>query len=191
MAEVQISRVKIHHEQILTWLILNPDKTQGECAAHFGVTETWLSIIINSDVFQSRWRERRDFMAEHADKNIMGLMREAATKGLGKLIDKIDTSADPEFLLAATDKILNRMGYGPKAGGATVTVTNTAIQITAADLQAGRAVIESTGQAFLEAKDVTPERLTNQLDCDNVSITPFPTSQTSLLDSFDIPVLKP
>ena len=67
MAEVQISRVKIHHEQILTWLILNPDKTQGECAAHFGVTETWLSIIINSDVFQSRWRERRDFMAEHAD----------------------------------------------------------------------------------------------------------------------------
>ena len=125
MAEVQISRVKIHHEQILTWLILNPDKTQGECAAHFGVTETWLSIIINSDVFQSRWRERRDFMAEHADKNIMGLMREAATKGLGKLIDKIDTSADPEFLLAATDKILNRMGYGPKSGGATVTVTNT------------------------------------------------------------------
>jgi len=128
MAEVQISRVKIHHEQILTWLILNPDKTQGECAAHFGVTETWLSIIINSDVFQSRWRERRDFMAEHADKNIMGLMREAATKGLGKLIDKIDTSADPEFLLAATDKILNRMGYGPKSGGATVTVTNTATQ---------------------------------------------------------------
>ena len=109
----------------------------------------------------------------------------------GKLIDKIDTSADPEFLLAATDKILNRMGYGPKSGGATVTVTNTAIQITAADLQAGRAVIESTGQAFLEAKDVTPERLTNQLDCTNVSVTPFPTSQTSLLDSFDIPVLKP
>ena len=191
MAEVQISRVKIHHEQILTWLILNPDKTQGDCAAHFGVTEPWLSVIINSDVFQNRWRERRDFMAEHADKNIMGLMREAATKGLAKLVDKIDSSADPEFLLSATDKILNRMGFGPKSGGTVVNVNPTSIQVTAADIQAGRAMIESTGQAFLTKVEEPQKLLPNPMDCDNVSVTAFPTSQTSILDSFDIPELKP
>ena len=104
----------------------------------------------------------------------MGLMREAATKGLAKLVDKIDSSADPEFLLSATDKILNRMGFGPKSGGTVVSVNPTSIQVTAADIQAGRAMIESTGQAFLLKVEEPQKLLPNRWIATTCPLPPFP-----------------
>jgi len=150
MAANQIKDVRIWHEQLLTWLILNPDKTQGEAAKHFMVTEAWLSTIINSDAFQARWRERRDFMAANADQDIYGRMREVASKALDRLTQQVETATDPEFLLSSADKMLNRLGFGAKSGGGNVNVQmNT--YVASRDLIDGcRLRIQETGEEALK-----------------------------------------
>lgn len=60
-----IQKVGTWHEMILDWILLNPDKTQGECAAHFGVTEGWLSRVVNSDAFQEF---KLAYMANHHER---------------------------------------------------------------------------------------------------------------------------
>jgi len=46
------------HDAILDFLLVNPHCPRWQMAQHFGVTETWLSIIIHSDVFQARYQEK-------------------------------------------------------------------------------------------------------------------------------------
>lgn len=138
MAEIQ--SVRIHHEMILTWLITNPDKTQGECAREFNVTEVWLSTVINSDVFQARWAERRTAMANGVDGQIMASAKTVALKALARLEKVVEVSPDPELILSTTDKLLGRLGYGPKTTGAAVSVTqnNTFLSVDAATLAEAR-----------------------------------------------------
>lgn len=123
MAEVQIQKMNINHELILNWLILNPEKTQGECAEYFGVTQAWLSVIVNSDCFQARWAEKKMFM----DKGIVSLtqaqLSAVASKGLERLEKMVESSVDPEFVLNTTNKALERLGYGPKNTPSSVSVT--------------------------------------------------------------------
>lgn len=115
MAEVQIKKMGITHEMILNWLMLNPEKTQNECAEYFDVTPAWLSVIINSDCFQARWAHRRQMMDQGAVRMAEAKMRSVIDKGLERLEKMVETVPDPEFVLNTTDKMLGRLGYGPKS----------------------------------------------------------------------------
>jgi hypothetical protein len=114
MAEVQIQKMRATHDAILEFLIANPGPAmQRRCAAHFGVTEAWLSVIINSDIFQAAYRDRRD---ELFAANIVPLhdkLMGVAHLGVDKLADILSKSSDPDFVKDATDKILHRLGYAP------------------------------------------------------------------------------
>ena len=144
-----IQNVRIHHEMILTWLILNPERTQGECAAEFGVTEAWLSTIVNSDCFQARWAERRASMCAGADSVVLGSVREVALKGLRRLADKVETECDTEVLLNTTDKLLGRLGYGPKTAGPTVSTQNNVFLVNQELLAEARARIAAQGKQYV------------------------------------------
>lgn len=115
MAEVQIKKMGITHEMILNWLMLNPEKTQNECAEYFDVTPAWLSVIINSDCFQARWAHRRQMLDQGAVRMAEAKMRSVIDKGLERLEKMVETVPDPEFVLNTTDKMLGRLGYGPKS----------------------------------------------------------------------------
>lgn len=112
MAENQIRKMGITHELILNWLVSNPDKTQNECAEHFGVTPAWLSVVVNSDCFQARWLHLRQMLDQEVTAVAEAKMREVVDKGLDRLSTMIEASPDPEFVLNTTDKILSRLGYG-------------------------------------------------------------------------------
>lgn len=116
MAEVHIQKMRATHDAILEYLLSNPGPgVQRRCAATFGVTEAWLSVIINSDVFQAAYRDRRD---ELFAANIVPLhekMMGVAHQGVDKLAGIMEKSADPAFIRDTTDKILHRLGYAPKA----------------------------------------------------------------------------
>lgn len=45
------------HQAVLHWLLENPARTQKDCAAALGYSESHVSRIVNSPDFQWRYRE--------------------------------------------------------------------------------------------------------------------------------------
>jgi len=148
MAENQIDKMRIKHEQILHWLLVNPDRTQNECAEVFGVTPAWLSVVVNSDVFQARWRQLRQMLDANATQVIEAKALGVVAKGLDRLDSLVEYSADPNFVLSTTDKLLGRLGYGGK-GVVVQNNTQNNFGVTQAELAEARAVLENQGRQFL------------------------------------------
>ena len=103
------------HEMLLNWLVVNPERSLRECADHFGYTQSWVSSLIHSDLFQSALKQKQMDIAIRVAESIPEKLRRAADIGVEKLADHLEKSEDPEFILDATDKILHRMGYAPQS----------------------------------------------------------------------------
>lgn len=106
------------HEEIMRWLLENPDGKLGDLAIHLGVTNTWLSIVIHSDLFQTKFAELR---AEYMDRVLPGITEKlngVAHAALDRLADSVDESLDPDFLLKVANTTLDKLGYGSNAGKA-------------------------------------------------------------------------
>ena len=101
------------HEAVMNWMLLNPDRSLRECADHFGYTQSWLSTLIHSDIFQARLAERQEGIRVRIADSIPQKMRMAADIGVEKLATALEKSEDPDFILDATDKLLHRLGYAP------------------------------------------------------------------------------
>jgi hypothetical protein len=87
-----IATVKYHHDAMIDEIIAFPTISQGELAARFGFTQSWMSIIVNSDSFQERLAERK---AELIDPKIRASVEQRldtlARRSLDKLLEKLDT----------------------------------------------------------------------------------------------------
>lgn len=149
MSQVQIQKVRPTHEAIMDFIIANPGPAlQRRCATAFGLTEAWVSVIINSDAFQAKYRDRRD---ELFAANIVPLhekMLGVAHLGVDKLGDFMSQSTDPDFVKDATDKLLHRLGYAPKTSASPAgpaVQQNNYFGVTSSDLAAARARIVSKG----------------------------------------------
>ena len=106
------------HEMIMNWMLVNPDKSLRECADNFGISQSWLSTLIHSDIFQAQLAARHEGIRARIADTIPQKMRVAADIGIQKLAEKLEQSEDPDFILDATDKLLHRMGYAPARVGA-------------------------------------------------------------------------
>lgn len=119
-SERMIQRLSHTHEAIMLWLVLNPTRTQRECAKELGYTEGWLSQVINSDMFQAEYKQRcreANVIATHTMQAKLGAVT-------AKIIDRIDAQLDKEpserFLVDTANMALERLGYtGKPDGGAT------------------------------------------------------------------------
>ena len=149
-----ICKVAPRHEQIINWFLANPHRTNGDCAAFFGVTRAWLSTIKRSDAYQARMRQRLDEMAEDVraefieqmNMGTLGKLSIAADLAVEKLTEKIEEAEDPEFLLDCTDKLLHRMGFAPKSTPVALTpqtVNNNTlnVSVSAGDLAEARQLL--------------------------------------------------
>ena len=149
-SEGKLVALSHRHEMLLNWLVLNPDKTLRECADHFGWTQSWLSSIIHSDIFQSALRQKQQDIAVRVAGSIPEKLRAAADIGVEKLAAHLEKSEDPEFILDATDKILHRMGYAPQSArnpaGSPVNQQNNFF-IGAGDLLAAQELMASSARA--------------------------------------------
>lgn len=126
MAGVEIKKISYTHEAMINWLISNPDRYLKDAAAYFGVTQPWLSTIINSDIFQAKLKERQDAVFASVASGIPEKLRACADIALERLAEKLTVVDDPELLLDASDKLLGRMGYSP-AKASTVINNNTQV----------------------------------------------------------------
>jgi hypothetical protein len=162
----QIIRLNHTHEAVLNWLVLNPDRNLRECADHFGYSQSWLSQLVHSDLFQHALREKQLAISVCIADSIPQKLRRAADIAVEKLADKLETTEDPEFILDATDKILHRLGYAPQSarnpGGSPhsgpVGQQNNFF-ITAGELTAARELMQSVAaQPALEGEAVLVPR---------------------------------
>lgn len=151
-SEGKLARLSHTHDMLLNWLVLNPDRSLRECADHFGYTQSWVSSVLHSDLFQQALKEKQLAIAVRVAESIPEKLARAADVAIEKLTTALEKTEDPEFVLDATDKILHRMGYAPQsarnpAGAPGVANQQNNFFISAGDLTDARALIGSRPQA--------------------------------------------
>jgi len=116
----RIKRVSWKHDDMIDVILQRSGSlekfTQGDLAKEFGVTEAWMSCIINSDSFQARLAERK---AEIVDPLIRGDMEEAikglVTRSVGILRERLEKKPTFENALEVFKAAGRNLGLGQKA----------------------------------------------------------------------------
>lgn len=129
MAEsVQLQKLSPKHENILNYIIANPLVSYGEVAGYFGVTPSWLSTIVHSDVFQDLLKRRQDEVFGTAIvQDLKTKLTAAADMSLERYLEKIPTM-DADQIITSTDKLLGKLGFGSKPYGPSGGVVNNYVQ---------------------------------------------------------------
>ena len=111
----KLNHVTHKHEEIMRYMIANPEIPLYKVAQVFGVTQPWLSTLVHSDVFQALFTEYRE---EHHTISVLGLadkLNGVAHATLDKLSEMVVESENPDFIAKVADSALDRLGYGTKA----------------------------------------------------------------------------
>lgn len=110
----QLQSLSNKHEVLIEYLLIHPQIKLKEVAAHFQVSQSWLSIIIHSDMFQKKLAERRKETYGEVLVNISERMTGIAHLALEKLGDQIENEQSIGVVLETADMILGKLGYGSK-----------------------------------------------------------------------------
>lgn len=137
MAEVQIQSMSHRHKAIADWLLAHPNEKNLElCAKHFGVSRSWLSIVMNSDVFKEYFESRRRDWESTMMKDIGAQQLDITRKAYERLTDILcDDETDPRLVFDIATKTSERI-FG-KPGAAKTTVTEERVQEIARPVDAG------------------------------------------------------
>lgn len=60
------AKMRPWHELVIDMIIANPTLKQGEIAKMVGRSQTWLSIVMNGDMFKARLAERKEEIVDPA-----------------------------------------------------------------------------------------------------------------------------
>jgi hypothetical protein len=117
--EPAIDTMRPVHEQMLNWVLENPEKGLREMAAHFGYSMSWLSRVMNSDLFRAKLAERQEVLFARIADDIPAKLRGLANVAIERLGEKLEGSEDPRFIRESFDSVMEYMGYGqPRGNGA-------------------------------------------------------------------------
>lgn len=127
---VQIRTVKYTHDAMIDDIVENPAIKQGEIAKKYGYSDTWVSIVVNSDAFKAKLAERK---AELVDPKIRASIEDRlggiAAKALDKIIERLDNAASmiktPELIAIA------KLGVGDRNLTKTAPVSQTNLYVVA------------------------------------------------------------
>lgn len=118
MAEVQIHSISHRHKEIVDWLLTHPNvKNLQELANHMNISRSWLSVVMQSDVFKEYFSKRR---AAHEtmlrDKLVMRQL-DVSLKALDKLDDILSSDeVDDRLVFDVANKTAQNLGFGPSRG---------------------------------------------------------------------------
>jgi len=121
MSAVQVQKVTWSKEVMIDYMLANPGVTQNDLARVFDRTPTWISIIMNSDVFRAAFEERRK---EMADPIIIATLKDkintAAHLSMETIIERLSQPAlkpTDAFVLEAAKLATTAMGFGARNAG--------------------------------------------------------------------------
>ncbi|NIS77767.1 MAG: hypothetical protein GTO00_09175 [Deltaproteobacteria bacterium] len=123
MAEKQIAKVGWWHEAIVDWMLENPDGKLGECAAHFGRTQGWISVIINSDAFKELLEQRKLLHAHMISLTLTEKLEGIAHQSLDALEESLEAHKDGGTMSVGcardtAEMALKALGYTARSKGA-------------------------------------------------------------------------
>lgn len=124
----ELKNISVKHDQIITWMIANPGVPLSICAAQFGITQSWLSSLIHSDLFQAKIRERQDDAFDEVKISVRDRITALAHESLKRLTDRVMVETDVDKISNASEVALKALGFGaPKVNGngqSTITINN-------------------------------------------------------------------
>lgn len=119
----ELKNISHVHEAVLNWMIANPQRKLSDCAREFGYTQSWLSTMIHSSLFQAALKEKQDKLFSGLSSTLTEKLAAGADIGVTKLVEKLETSEDPKFIKETTTMMLEKLGFGAQtrvAGAGTV-----------------------------------------------------------------------
>lgn len=162
-----VRKVNYTHDAMIDLIIANPSINQGEIAAAFGYTETWISLVFSSDAFKHRLAQRRAELVDPAivasiEERFEALVRQSQERVLEKLANP---NVSDKFALSALEASGRALGYGLRAAPTVAAQANVVVHVpapvaSAADWQ--RTYTPQTRQpetvdAFQESSPATPD----------------------------------
>lgn len=110
------TRLNYTHEAMARAIMENPGISQGELAQMFGYTQSWISIILNSDAFQAQLAALNEqFLDPRIRASIEDRMRGVAARSLEVLSEKLAVPASlvPDALALEAAKLSTKgLGFG-------------------------------------------------------------------------------
>ena len=119
MAEIQIQKLGEKHRAIIDWLIANPQQSMAVLANEMDVSRSWLSIVMNSDVFREEYTKRRQEHNRELSRQLVERQLKVALKALDRL-DVIldDDEVEDRLVLDTADRVAKNLGFSPSKGNA-------------------------------------------------------------------------
>jgi hypothetical protein len=108
-----LARISHTHDQIIDWLLANPNQPMSVCAAEFGYTAPWLSTLIHSDLFQAKLQERQETIFGEVALSVKDRITALAHDSLRRLHEKVQTCDDVDQLVSASELAVKALGFGP------------------------------------------------------------------------------
>jgi hypothetical protein len=106
------------YDGIIDDILANPGTTIKDTAARLGRNPGTISAICNSDLFKSRWEQRRAQFSMALDLHLSQKLAQVAEKALDHTITALDKKQDTIPLPILKDLALgtlDRLGYGPSS----------------------------------------------------------------------------
>lgn len=144
------------HEHIIDWLLAHPEGSYKQCAISLGRSYAYICMVVGSDLFQQKLKERRLALNGRLDDSIVQRTKQAANKSLELLLDRI--AKDPDKVttnqaLAIAEKTLAASGYGDrKVQQPAPTPVNVTVTVSREVLADARARIRAQEQRTLDLK---------------------------------------
>ena len=134
----ELKKLSVNHNAIADWLIANPGRgQQGICAQEFGITQSWLSTLINQDAFQSLLKNKQSEIFDEVVVPLKDKIAGVAHRSVEKLGEILDATNDGRLVKDISDSMIKALGYG-QANNAGVVIHNTTLTINQIALQEAR-----------------------------------------------------
>jgi len=123
------------YDGIIDDILANPGTSIKDTAARLGRHPNTISAICNSDLFKSRWEQRRAQFSMALDLHLSNKLARVAEKALDHTLAALDRTQDKTPLPILKDlamQSLDRLGYGPSRSESPSAQVNVNVQSGAA-----------------------------------------------------------
>jgi hypothetical protein len=161
VAAVQPKNWQWWYDRLIDWMIAHPEGTMGQAAIEFKTSESWLSVIKNSDMFKDRFAVASK---NASDVTLLGIKEKglaAAEQALDALNKRLETQAavlPVSTLLEITDITMKRFGYATDKKAAGPAVQNNYFMggVSQQELSNARANMNKLAVVRREATELVP-----------------------------------
>lgn len=155
MAEVQILSLKEKHHQMIDWLLVNQKQKYSVLADNMGVSRSWLSIVMHSDVFVEEYTRRRLIQNKELNRQLIERQLKVALLAYDKLEVILDSdTVEDRLVLDAADKTAKALGFSPSAGNSPRVISEATEVIRESSREVRPGVIEKARERLRHVKTI-------------------------------------